>query len=221
MTLPVFDTEADVPELFRPAYEERGGKWHPKVVAELDLERGKHATLLDETKEAKRLRKLAEDAAAEAKRQLDAKNAGVPEAELARLRAEDEEKRRTELTPLQTENAALKAENRKLKLTDKVRSLAIGAGVMGDRIDDAMLFLDTRADLGDEGGIVWKGKDGKVTNQTAEQFFAAFKIEKPYLFEFEGGSGSGTGPSRKGVTTSTKSTSTATVEKRAHVMGAL
>lgn len=208
MTLPIFDTEADVPELFRPAYEERGGKWHPKVAAELELERGKRTTLLDEKKEEERKRREAEGAAAEAKRQLDAKNAGVPEAELQRLRDEDAAKRAAELTPLSTENAALKAENRKLKLTDKVRSLAIGAGVMGDRIDDAMLFLDARADLGDEGGIVWKDKDGKVTNKTPEQFFADFKIEKPYLFEFEGGSGSGTGPSRRSVATSARTNDT-------------
>lgn len=219
MPLPTFDAESDIPEAFRPEYELRDGKWHPKVVAELELERGKHVTLLDETKEAKRLKKVAEDAAAEAKRLLDAKNAGVPEAELARLRAEDEEKRRTELTPLATENAALKAENRKLKLTDKVRSLAIGAGVMGDRIDDAMLFLDTRADLGDEGGIVWKDKDGKVTNKTPEQFFADFKIEKPYLFAYEGGSGSGTGQSR--ARTTTTPAATPGTQQRAHVLSAL
>lgn len=216
MTLPIFDTEGDVPELFRPAYEERGGKWHPKVAAELELERGKRTTLLDEKKKEEDRRKAAEDAAAEAKRLLDAKNAGVPEAELQRLRDEDAAKRAAELTPLSAELAAVKAENRKLKLTDKVRSFAIGAGVMGDRIDDAMLFLDARADLGDKDGIVWKDKEGNVTTQTADQFFAAFKIEKPYLFEFEGGSGSGTGPSRKTATPPARTTDTK--ETKRHVV---
>lgn len=206
MPLPIFDAETDIPEAFRPEYELRDGKWHPKVAAELELERGKRTTLLDEKKKEEDRRKLAEDAAAEARRLLDAKNAGVPEAELARLRAEDETKRQADLVPLSTENATLKAENRRLKLTDKVRTFALGAGVMGERIDDAMLFLDGRADLGDKDGIVWKDKDGNVTTQTAEQFFAAFKTEKPYLFEFEGGSGSGTGPSRKAAPAPSRTT---------------
>lgn len=223
MPMPVFDTEADVPEAFRPEYAAGAdGKWKSKAEIELEVQREKHATLLDERRKEEQRRKDAEAAAAEAKRLLDAKNAGVPEAELQRLRDEDAAKRAAELTPLSTENAALKEENRKLKLDDRVQKIALDNGVLPDRIKLAMKELKEFADLGDEGGIVWKDASGKVSTQTDAQFFEWFEKEYALFFEFKGGSGGGTGGSSRGRTPPPAAPkSQVQAKKRQQVLGAL
>lgn len=222
MTLPIFDSMADVPDAFKDGYEERDGKARPKVLSELELERAKRTTLLDEKKESDRKAREAAAAAAEAQRKLDAKNANIPETELERLRAEDAAKRQQELEPLKAENERLKGEVHSVKVTDRVRGLAVKHKVMGDRLDDAMVFLMQRAQLGDKDGIVWKDKAGAITTQTDEQFFAEFKKERPWLFPYEGGSGSGGGKSgTSNDTTQQPKTGEGNTQKRQQVLGAL
>lgn len=188
MALPVFDTEEQIPEPFRPEYVKgEDGKWRSKVDEELEVEKRKRAELLNEKKDEERKRKDAEQKLADAQRIAEAKAKGVSEEELERIRTDLAAK----YAPVETEVATLRAENRKLKLTDRVKALALAHGVMADRIDDAMLVIEPRTDLGDANGIVWKNEKGEVTAWTPEQFFADLKKAKPWLFAFEGKPGGG------------------------------
>lgn len=187
MPLPTFKTADEVPEAFRGEYEERDGEWRPKAEAALQGEAEKRAQLLNEKKEEERRRIAAEKALDDLKRSEDRKKKGISEEDLQRIRDEEAAARK----PIEEERDRLAAENRKLKLTDKVQVLALKHGIMEDRIEDAMLVLDRRADLGDEGGVVFKDKEGKVTADSPEAFFEKFKAEKPWLFRGSGASGSG------------------------------
>lgn len=188
MALPTFAKQDEIPEAFRGEYEERDGAWHPKVpdVAKLTT------ALEGERERAKaeeKARKLAEKERDELKRAEKAKAAGISEEELNKIRADEALARK----PLEDELALTKAQMRKLKLTDRVRLLALGAGVMTDRIEDAMMALERRTDLTDADGIVVKDKEGKVTTETIDDFLKkTFKLEKPWLYAGSGASGSGT-----------------------------
>jgi hypothetical protein len=190
MPLPIYDTEDAVPQDQREDFAEHEGKWRHRVEIEAAVEKKKRAVLLGEKREADRLRKEAEDKLAEAERAAAARAAGVSETELQKIRDAEAAARK----PIEDENATLKADIRKLKLTDKVQALyldpKIGGG-MPDRLEDAMDQLAKRTDLGDKDGIVFKDKDGNVTTDDAAAFFRKFKIEKPWLFAGTGASGSG------------------------------
>ncbi len=190
MPLPTFESAEDVPEAFRAEYEEREGVWHPKATpapdvtrlqSALDAERGQKT---EAEKERKRLEKELSDL----KRKETAAQHGISDEQLEKLRNEDASKRK----PIEEELATLKAENRKLKLTDRVQALALKYGIMQDRIEDAMLNLERRVDLTDGDNIVVKDKAGNVTTETVEDFLAkTFKGEKPWLYQGSGNSGSG------------------------------
>ena len=219
MPLPVYDTQDAVPQDQREDYVEHEGKWQPKVVVDLATEKRKRAQLLDEKKESERLRRETEQRLADAERAAEARAKGISEEELQKIR-DDEAKARK---PIVDENEALKAENRKLKLTDRLQALFLANGGMKDRIEDAMLVIERRSDLGDAGGFVFKDKDGNVTADDAEAFFRKLKVEKSWLFEGSGASGSGaTGSSGSGTTRngSPGKPDTRTVDdKRAQVSG--
>ena len=193
MPLPIYDTQDAVPDDVRDDYVEHEGKWQPKAVVELAVEKRKRATLLNEKREAERLQKEAQDKLDAAERAAEAARKGISEDELQKIRDAEAAARR----PIEEERDRLKAENRKLKLTDRVQSLALKHGVMPDRIEDAMLALECRTDLGDNDGIVVKDKDGNLTAETIGSFLSkTFKAEKPWLYAGSGASGSGADGSR-------------------------
>jgi hypothetical protein len=187
MPLPIYDAQDAIPEDSRDDYVEHEGKWHPKVVVELAAEKKKKAALLNEKKEEERLRKEAEQKLADAQRAAEARDKGISEEELKRIRETEAAARR----PIEEERDRLAAENRQLKLTDRVQALYLANGGMSDRVEDAMDQLSKRTDIGDAGGIVFKDKDGNVTAEDAKAFFEKFATEKPWLFEGTGSSGSG------------------------------
>lgn len=189
MALKTYATQAEVPEAIRTtAVETKDGKWVveedvpdvTKLMTALGTERERAAT-------AEKAAKAAKDALDEIKRTAEARSKGVSEEELQKIRDAEALARK----PIEDKLAVTEAENRKLKLTDRVRVLYLANGGMPDRVEDAMDQLDRRTDLGDEGGIVYKGKDGKLTADNTEAFFAKFKVEKPWLFSGADGSGSG------------------------------
>lgn len=212
MPLPIYDTQDAIPEDSRDDYVEHEGKWHPKVVVELAAEKQKKATLLNEKKEEERKRKEAEQKLADAQRATEAKEKGISEDELQKIRDREAEARK----PIEEERDRLAAENRKLKLTDKVQALYLANGGMGDRVEDAMLALEKRTDLGDAGGLVFKDKDGNITADDAEKFFKKFAEEKPWLFEGSGASGSGAGGNGGGGGRTTPKTTTTQERNDAH-----
>lgn len=195
MPLPIFKTAEEVPEAFRGEYEERDGEWKPKPDDTIKTERQKRARLLDEKKEEERRRIEAEKERDDLKREIESKKSGVSDDVIERLRKEDEDKRK----PILTENETLKAENRKLKRDDKLNALALKHGIMGDRLEDAMLALERRVDLSDGGNLIIRDREGQVTTEAVDDFLSkTFRTEKPWLYGGTGSSGSGAGGSDNG-----------------------
>lgn len=199
MALKIYDTKELVPDAQREAaIATADGKFIVDEPGKTDADVATLTGTLErertEKREAERLRKAAEKERDDLKRAADAREKGISEEELQKIRDAEALARK----PIEDELATTKAENRKLKLTDKVQALYLANGGMPDRVEDAMLALEKRTDLGDAGGIVFLGKDGKATAEDAAAFFKAFKIEKPWLFAGSGGSGSGAGGSGGG-----------------------
>jgi hypothetical protein len=197
MPLKLYATHDEVPEANRAnAIELKDGRWavdeiDPNAVspaAQEALEKERKAA-----RDAEKARKDLEKQLADLKRAQDAAAHGITEEQLQQLRKEDAERRK----PLEDEAAALRAENRRLKLTDRVKAAALAAGILNDRIDDAMLALDRRTDLVEGGdSIVVKDASGKVTSEPLADFLkTTFRKEKPWLYSGTGTSGdAGPGP---------------------------
>jgi hypothetical protein len=193
MPLKFFTTQDEIPQDQREsAIALADGKFAVlEEAAPADLEAAGRRALDEERagrKAAETARKAAEKERDDLRRAADARSRGVTEEELQRIRADEAAARK----PIEDERDRLAAENRRLKHTDKVRALALKAGVMPDRIDDAMLTLEKRTDLDDSGGIIVLGKDGKATAESIDEFLSkTFKTEKPWFYRGSGASGSG------------------------------
>jgi hypothetical protein len=190
MPIKLFDTQEAVPEAQRAsAIKTADGKWAAEEIDTALGEKGEKAleAAKEKAKVEEKARKKAEEELAALKRTQEAKDKGISEEDLEKIRLAEAAARK----PIEEERDRLAAENRKLKLTDQVKVLWLKHGGFGEREEDAMDQLAKRSDLGDAGGIVWKDKDGKVTTMTPEQFFAAHKAEKPWLYRGDGASGSG------------------------------
>jgi hypothetical protein len=222
MPLKLYDTQDAVPEAQRAnAIETKDGKF---AIVEEDpqlADAGKRALDAERkrAKDAEDARKATEKELNDLKRKQDAADKGITEEQLAALRAEDEKKRK----PIEDENASLKSKLRKMTLTDRIQALALKYGVMPDRIEDAMLALEKRTDLTDDGeSIVVKDKAGTITSEKIEDFLAkTFKTEKPWLYSGSGASGSGAEGSNGSGGDTKPPTKESLDEKRAQVIGAL
>jgi hypothetical protein len=188
MAFPVFEKKEDIPKGFEDDYEEREGKFHPKVPDVTKQQTALETERTNAENERKRANKAEKDLA-DLKRKQQAADNNISEEQLEGLRKEDAEKRK----PLEDENAKLKLELTKVKKTDRVQSLALKSGIMQDRIEDAMLLLEKRTGLTDNGDtITVLDKDGKLTTTSIDQFLKTdFKKEKPWLYAGSGASGSG------------------------------
>lgn len=192
MDFPVFDTLEAVPDAFRELYDmEADGKWRTKPASVPDVT--KLQTALDAQRtiaeNEERSRKKAEKEISDLKRAADARAKGITEEQLAEIQAKEALARK----PIEDELATTKAENRKLKLTDRVKALALASGVMPDRIGQAMKDLEGRVDLTEDGNsIVVKDVAGKVTAETINDFLSkTYKTEAPFFYVGSGTSGSG------------------------------
>lgn len=211
MPLPIFDTLEAIPESFRAEYEEREDaatpgvkKFHPKVpdvtklTSALESERMKART--EET-----ARKAAEKERDELKRTQKAKDDGISDEALQKIRADEETARR----PFVEEAERLKTENRKLKLDDRALKLFLDKGGRTESSARAMRDLQAqgRLDLSDSGNIVVKDASGTVTTETPEHFFeVTYKAEALEFYKPSGASGGGgtgsitTGPAAGAMT---------------------
>lgn len=202
MPLPEFAKLEEVPEGFRELYEEKDGKAVPKA-PEMDTdgltEKGRLAIKAErEAREtAERERKAADKKAKELGDQLAAKSAGITEAALKELRekvrhdlqaesAEELAAKQAEIDAL----AAVKDENRVLKLDTKVKKMLLDAEVRHERVD--ALFTLTRADY----DLTEDGKPKLVNHpgMTIEQY-ARTELKKrfPEFFRGSQAAGGGTG----------------------------
>lgn len=192
MTLKLFKTRDEVPEAQRAgAIELKDGQFAIEEAPDPALgDAGARAIAAERTarEKAERERTEAQQELDRIRRENEARDKGVTEAQLQEIRDAEALARK----PIVDENAVLKAENKKLKYTDRLKQMALGAGIMTDRIDDAMLVLEQRTQPGDAGGIVVLGKDGKATAETIENFLkVTFKTEKKFFYKGSGASGSG------------------------------
>lgn len=192
--LKTFDTLDAIPEAQRAsAIERKDGKFLLEEVDPNAISTVAQTTidkLRKEKKEEKERADAAQTALDEAKAAADAAGKGVTREALDEINKNAENK----FKPVVDENATLKAENRKLKLTDRVRALALDAGIMpGWRIDKAMKDLADRIELSEDGdGFVIKDAKGKVTAETVDAFLkTTYKTEAPGFYAGPGGSGSG------------------------------
>lgn len=184
MPFPTFKTRDDIPEAVRDGYVERDGEWVPDVEDVSGL-KAKNAELLRKEREAtQRAREL--------EQQLKDKAKGLTDEEIAAQR-----KREEELTkPHLEENAALKAELRKLKLDGTVQKMLADAGANPKRLDALFRLIGDRFDLSDSGTPVLKEKP---TTDLAKYIGETVAQEYPELFlakgkagdQFPGGAGDG------------------------------
>jgi dsDNA-specific endonuclease/ATPase MutS2 len=191
MPFPILEKKEELdalPEGIKSEYEEKDGKWHPKVP---DVTKLQQAIDAERTKaeDERKARNKAERERDELKRKQAAADSGISEEKLEELRKADAEARK----PLETKVEELSRELTKVKKTDRVQSLALKYGVLPDRIEDAMLALEKRTGLTEDGDtITVLDKAGKLTTETVDDFLkVSFKKEKPWLYKGSGASGSG------------------------------
>jgi Rad3-related DNA helicase len=187
-----FDSLDAIPEAQRSAaIETKAGKFileepvdTKTLESTLDKERQK-------AKDAETARKAAEKERDELKQAREAAEKGISAEELQKIKDAEAAARK----PIEEERDKLKAENRRLKLTDRARQLGLDKGIMKERIAAAMKILDGRLDLADDGEtIVVKDAAGKVTTESVTDFFEkTFKTEAPFVYQADTGSGSGAG----------------------------
>ncbi|HYD52925.1 MAG TPA: hypothetical protein VEA99_09870 [Gemmatimonadaceae bacterium] len=88
--------------------------------------------------------------------------------------------------------SALEQENRALKLDARLEKMAIEAGVMPERLADAITLYKARFDLDDKGQIIALDEKGEIAAYTPQQAWAEkFKAERAYLFKAPDSTGSG------------------------------
>jgi hypothetical protein len=202
MAFPTYEKKEDIPKGFEDLYEEKDGKFSPKVTEIPDVTKLTGALDTERTNAAteKAARVKAENDLAAERRKQAAKEGNISDEQLTKLRDEDAAKRKAELDPVQTELTETKAKLRKITLVDRLRALGTEAGWLPDRAEDALEAALKRADLaeGSDTNIVVKDKDGKVTTEKIVDFLkVTFKKEKPWLYAGSGGSGSGAGGSSR------------------------
>jgi hypothetical protein len=215
MPFPIYATEAEVPAEQKDVYELRDAQWHPKLVDVTRLE-GTLVKVRSEKAEAERKAREVADKLATLQREHDAKAKGVTDADLQKIRDDEAAARK----PILDENATLKADLRKLTLTDRVQSDALLYKVMPDRIKDAMLVFASLTALSDDRKVVYLDDAGQVTALTAERFHADQKLKRPWLYEGTIASGSDSRQSNGTPPKPTESSAERTAAHRSQLQGA-
>lgn len=174
MKWPTYQSQDEIPDEFRDAYEEKGGEWRVKDSAlggsggERLSELEKSVERLESSLNSERdLRKEAEKEAREAQRELDdlkqkgkAEEHGMTEEELEQLRADVRETVKKEYEDKYGDYDDVKSQNRKLLLEDRVKALALEHGVRGEKVDKWWKLHGDRFDLTEDQKPMIKGRPG-------------------------------------------------------------
>lgn len=194
MAIKIYETLEDVPDALREAaVETKEGKFAAEERDEIGVLRTtleKERTRANELEKAQRARDLE---LTQLKAEKEARARGATEEEITKRRDEID----AATKPYKDQIAEKDKKLRKVLHIDRVRTLASAAGILSDRLDDAMLILEKRTDLtDDEEGLVVKDKKGNVLAIRVEEFLERdFKAEKPWLYAGTGTNGSGARPS--------------------------
>ena len=181
MPFPTFDKKDDIPKGFESEYEEKDGKFVPKVPDVATLERTLEKVRA-ERKEEEKARKQAEDARADLERKLAAASSGDEKDKVTKALAKFDSDLAAAKAKHEQELAAARAELRTLKLDDKVKAAFLKAGGRPERADKALADTKIRFDLADDGRIIVKDAKGEATTATVEDFFG--KTYRAEMAEF-------------------------------------
>lgn len=192
MPLKTFDTRDAVPAEQRDkAIETKEGKFILEEPIDTKILESTLEKERQKAKDADAARKAAEKERDDLKQASEARERGISAEELQKIKDAEAAARK----PLEEERDRLKAENRKLKLEDRVSQLGLDNGWLKERKAAAMKLLHGRLELADDGEtIVVKDGDGKVTAEAIGDFLkTTFKTEAPFVYQADSGSGSGAG----------------------------
>lgn len=153
MPLPVFSSRDDVPEPFRETYVERDGQWVPDVEDVAALKNA-HERQKAETRAAKEQAAQLSQRLAEIEQDRHAKQAGLTDEQIAKLR----EQLAAEKRPLEDKLTQYERELRTLKLDNAVKSMMAKAGVVGPRVDALFKLVGDRFDLSEDGTPILRDK---------------------------------------------------------------
>lgn len=149
------------------------------------------AALWEEGKQAKARAKELEARLTKAEQAEKAKKAGVSSEELERLRHEVQTDLEKSYSEYKTQAERLAAENRALKLDDKVKSIMAKHGVRAERVEALYRLTGDRFDLTTDGLPMLKDRMG-----TPVEKFIAEELVKEYPEFFQGSGSSGGGASK-------------------------
>src|SRR5262249_46914478 len=95
--------------------------------------------------------------------------------------------------------ADLETELKHFKLTTPLREMALKAGIFPERVDMALLELEKRFALNDDGEIVTLDERGNATDIKPQKFLSDLYVhQRPWLYAASSGGGSGAQNHRSG-----------------------
>lgn len=198
----VLDTLDGVSEAVREFYTEVDGRFvldadvetHPgteKLRKTASARKREREAVEEELKAFKELGATPEELR-DLKKKLEAKpKEGEPEDLERRIEKRVAEVKK-EFEPIVTELEAMKAENRMLKLTDKVRAAFIAAGGIEEDADLVLKDTESRFDLDEKSRVVVLDDERDPTgHQPQEWFEKVYKKSRPKFFKGTGAAGGG------------------------------
>lgn len=185
MPFPIFDTLDAVPESFRNDYEERDGKWHPKVEDTEAL----NSALATERARREAAEKLSSKTAAALKKlenEKKAGEAGLTSEQLEKVRLDVRAELEAEYAPLKARAETAEANHRKIVLDSAVQAMFTKAGV----IDPVAAWKVT----GDRFELTTDGKPILKDSPTANlETYIAGAMKKEFAWMFTGTQADGGG----------------------------
>jgi DNA-binding transcriptional MerR regulator len=211
----VVESVEDVPEGFRDAYVEQDGKYvldadveaHPATQSLRNAAKARREEREQLAREMKQWRDLglSPDEIAELKEKASQASKNEEKPDLDKLKAKWHEEWKKSVEPQISELERLRAENRTLRLDDKLVQDFLAAG--GDPDSAKLMLLDTRErfDLDEKGRPIVKDDDGEPRPITPKDWFAKEYVKtRPNLFTGKMVAGSGAKESAGRVAGATK-----------------
>lgn len=198
MPFPTYAKKEEIPAGAEDVYEEKDGKWTPKLEDTAGL-KASLKVVRTEKETAEKLAREETEKAAALQRQLDAKNAagGDTDKKIADMLTKWESDKNTAVEaatkPLRDQLADQGGKLRTILLDDKLQQAFIGQGGRPEKAKQAVMLSKGRFDLVDD-RLVMKDDAGQVTTTTADDYFKnAFKAQDPEYYKGSQGSGGGAG----------------------------
>lgn len=187
MPFPTYTQKDQIPAGAEDVYEEKEGKFVPKIPGQADLDTVKAALekVRTEKKDAEKLAKEAADARAAAERERDAlkTQVGDPDAKVAELLKKFDADTKAAVAVVEKERDDARSQLRTLRLDDQAKAAFVKAGGRPERADAALKLARDRLDLAED-RIVVKDEKGEVTTTTLADFWGKdFAKEMPEFFK--------------------------------------